>query len=340
MWKIAVIEGDGIGPEITNAALIVLEAAASRWGLQLKVVKVEAGDSALRKHGEPVPAESWRILEKSDAILKGPVGETAGDVVVKIRRGLDLYANIRPSRCIARSLCLKDIDLVIVRENTEDVYVRAEYNIADDIAIAVRVISRKASERIARAALDIARSRRKRVTIVHKANVLSITDGLFRDVARKVASSYPDVVIEEAYIDTAVMDLVRRPERFDVILTTNLYGDILSDLAAYVSGSIGLAPSANIGESKAMFEPVHGAAFDIAGKNIANPAAMIACVAWALRWLGEKAGEERLVDAGTAIDRALETVIVEGRVLTRDLGGSASTLEFAEAVASRLHRVR
>ncbi|MEM4426738.1 MAG: isocitrate/isopropylmalate family dehydrogenase, partial [Acidilobaceae archaeon] len=245
--RIAVIEGDGIGPEVVRASIRVLAEAVSLWGLQIEVVTVEAGDSALAKYGDPLPPQSMKVLEKADVILKGPVGESAGDVVVKIRRGLDLYANIRPARCIVKNLCLKDIDVLIVRENTEDVYVRAEYMLPDNVAVALKVISRHASERIARTALELARTRRKRVTIVHKANVLPITDGLFRNVAKEVARAYPEVSVDEAYIDAAVMDLVRRPERFDVILTTNLYGDILSDLAAYVSGSIGITPSANLG---------------------------------------------------------------------------------------------
>ncbi|MEM1873557.1 MAG: isocitrate/isopropylmalate dehydrogenase family protein [Acidilobaceae archaeon] len=336
MPRLVVIEGDGIGPEVSRAALRVLREALTLWGIDLEVVFVEAGDSAMAKYGDPLPPASWRMLEKADVIVKGPVGESAGDVVVRIRRGLDLYANIRPARCIVKSLCLKDIDLVIVRENTEDVYVRAEYLLPGDVAVALKVTSRRASERIARVALELARGRRKHVTIVHKANVLPVTDGLFRDTARTVARFYPDVSIDEAYVDAAVMDIVRRPERFDVILTTNLYGDILSDLAAYVSGSIGIAPSANLGDSKAMFEPVHGAAFDIAGRNVANPTAMILCFAWSLRWLGEKYRNATFANAGSSIEHAVESVLAERRVLTQDLGGSATTSEFAEAVASKL----
>ncbi len=215
----------------------------------------------MRKYGEALPGRYWRVIEGSDAILKGPVGESAGEVVVKLRRGLDLYANIRPARNYPGVKAVRDgVDLVIVRENTEDVYVRAEYMLNSDTAIALRVITRRASERIARVALNMARSRRGRVTIVHKANVLTVSDGLFRDVVKAVAREYPGVTVNEMYIDAAVMDLVRRPQEFDVIVTTNLYGDILSDLAAYVTGSIGLAPSANMGDEKALFEPIHGAA--------------------------------------------------------------------------------
>ncbi len=338
MPRVAVIEGDGIGPEVVGAALRVLARACERYGIDdLEIVKVSAGDSALRVYGTPLPEESWRAIVNSDAILKGPVGETAGDVVIKIRRELDLYANIRPAKCFPGVECLRpQIDLVVVRENTEDVYVRAEY-IHGDVAIALRVISARASERIARVAFRIARQRRKKVTIVHKANVMTITDGLFRRKVLEVRNSeFPDVDVDEMYIDAAVMDIVRRPERFDVIVTTNLFGDILTDLAAYVSGSIGLAASANIGDEKAMFEPVHGAAFDIAGKGIANPTAMILCTAWMLKWLGEKLAKENYIKAGTAIEKAVEKVLQEKRKLTPDLGGSATTLEMTNEICNLL----
>lgn len=229
----AVIEGDGVGPEVTRSALEVLKAVSSRFSLRIDVSYIEAGDNAVRKYGEALPGKYWRVIEESDAILKGPVGESAGEVVVKLRRGLDLYANIRPARNYPGVKAVRDgVDLVIVRENTEDVYVRAEYMLNNDVAIALRVITRRASERIARVALNMARARRRKVTIVHKANVLTVSDGLFRDTVKEVAEDYPDIVVNEMYIDSAVMDLVRRPQDFDVIVTTNLYGDILSDLAA------------------------------------------------------------------------------------------------------------
>lgn len=338
MPRVAVIEGDGIGPEVTEAALRVLAHVCSMYGIDdLEIVKVPAGDNALKVYGSPLPEDSWKVITSVDAILKGPVGETAGDVVVKIRRGLDLYANIRPSKCYPGVECLRpEIDLVVVRENTEDVYVRAEY-LHGDVAIALRVISARASERIARVAFRIARQRRKKVTIVHKANVMTVTDGLFRRKVLEVHDrEFPDVQVDEMYIDAAVMDIVRRPDRFDVIVTTNLFGDILTDLAAYVSGSIGLAASANIGDEKAMFEPVHGAAFDIAGKGIANPTAMILCTAWMLKWLGEKYNNSRYIKAGEAIEKAVEKVLKEKRKLTPDLGGNATTLEMAEEIKNNI----
>lgn len=338
MFKVAVIEGDGIGPEIVSAALRVLDKVIKIYDIQIEIARVYGGDMAVKLFGEALPEESWNIIKKSDAILKGPVGESAGDVVVKIRRGLDLYANIRPAKALPGVNSLKrDIDLVIVRENTEDVYVRAEYMVTDDVAIALRVISRKASERIAKIAFDIAASRKKKVTIVHKANVLTISDSLFKSCVYRVGQNYRDVVIDEMYVDAAAMDIVRKPDRFDVIVTTNLFGDILSDLAAYVSGSIGLAASANIGDDKAMFEPVHGAAFDIAGKGIANPTAMIFCVSWMLKWLGEKHNIENYVKAGISIDRAVLEVLKEGKKLTPDLGGECRTEEFVETVVEKIN---
>lgn len=337
MVKVAVIEGDGIGPEVVKSALRVLKKASEKWGLKIDLMPVEAGDDALRKYGEAIPRQYWPIIESADAILKGPVGESAGDVVVKIRRGLDLYANIRPAKTYPGVNALrKGVDLVIVRENTEDVYVRAEYMVTGDVAVALRVISRRASERIARVAFELAKSRRGKVTIVHKANVLTVTDGLFKSVAREVSKNYPGVAVDEMYIDSAVMDMVRRPHEFDVILTTNLYGDILSDIAAYVTGSIGLAPSANIGDYKAMFEPVHGAAFDIAGKGIANPTATILCISWMLKWWGGRTNDVNFTKAGEDVEKAVLKTLEEGVKLTPDLGGGSTTEEFTEEVIKHM----
>ncbi|MEM1644705.1 MAG: isocitrate/isopropylmalate dehydrogenase family protein [Ignisphaera sp.] len=331
------MEGDGIGPEVVSAALKVLEKAIRLYGLKIELIKTPAGDDIAKAYGSPLPEPSWNTIKNCDAILKGPVGETAGDVVVKIRRGLDLYANIRPAKALPGVNALRrDIDLVIVRENTEDVYLRAEYMVSEDTAVALRVITKKASERIARVAFELASRRRKKVTIVHKANVLTITDGFFRSCVYRIAQSYKDVVVDEMYIDAATMDLVRKPDRFDVIVTTNLFGDILSDLAAYVSGSIGLAASANIGDEKAMFEPIHGAAFDIAGKGVANPTAMILCTSWMLKWLGEKHNINEYTIAGEAIEKAVLDVLSKGKKLTPDLGGSSGTKEFTEEILQRL----
>ncbi|MGC8948381.1 MAG: isocitrate/isopropylmalate dehydrogenase family protein [Thermoprotei archaeon] len=326
-YVVAVIKGDGIGPEVTDSALAILNVISERFNLDFEYVNVEAGDSAIKKYGSPLSLDDFNMLFMSHAILKGPVGESAGEVVTKIRRGLDLFANIRPVKVLPNVPSLgRNVDMVIVRENTEDVYVRAEYKF-HDLAVALRIISSKASERIAKVAFDYAIRRRKLVTIVHKANVLQVSDGLFRDVARSVGKEYPSVSVEELYVDTAVMDIVRRPEHFDVILSTNLYGDILSDVAAYVGGGLGLACSANLGVDKAMFEPVHGAAFDIAGKNLANPVAMIRSAGWMLKWLGEKWSDRRAVDAGILVEKCVERAFELG-YRTVDLGGDLGTKEF------------
>ena len=324
MPRIAVIPGDGIGPEVTEAALLVLRRAAERYGIPIELRIVEAGDEALRKYGEALPGETWKAVEWADAILKGPVGESAGDVVVPLRRRLDLYANIRPAKSVPGAMA--QIDAIIVRENTEDVYVMVEMEL-QGVAVALRPISERGSERIARVGVRYAKARRNKITIVHKANVLRVTDGLFRRVVRRVAEA-EGVQVDERYIDTAVMDVVRRPQDFDVIVTTNLYGDILSDIAAHVAGGLGLAPGANVGDSKAMFEPVHGAAFDIAGKGIANPIAMIRSVAMMLEWLGYR-------EAAARIEDAVQDAIRTGHV-TPDMGGSKRTMEVAEYIASRL----
>lgn len=337
-YVVAVINGDGIGPEVVNATLNVLNVISEKFSLDFEFVNVEAGDSAMEKYGSPLSSEGLEVLSKSHAILKGPVGESAGEVVTKIRRGLDLFANVRPAKSLPNVSSLKpNVDMIIIRENTEDVYVRAEYKF-NDVAVALRIISLRASERIAKVAFDYASKRRRLVSIVHKANVLQVTDGLFRDVAKSIGKSYPNVSVEELYIDTAVMDVVRRPEHFDVILTTNLYGDILSDIAAYVAGGLGLAPSANVGVDRAMFEPVHGAAFDIAGKNLANPIAMIRSAAWMLKWLGERYNDQNAIKGGNLIERVIEDAL-RLNIKTVDLGGSLGTKEFTAKILAIINQL-
>ncbi len=328
MPRILVIPGDGIGPEITAAAMKVLEATMLKYKLNIEIITGQAGDEAFRKFGESLPQNTIKLAKQADAILKGPVGETAYDVVVKLRRMFELYANIRPAKSFNGVPAIKTADLVIVRENVEDVYVGAEYRVGD-VAIALKIITSKGARRVAKVAAEIAKDRRNKVTIVHKANVLRVTDGLFRDEARKTLET-EKVSIDEMYVDAAAMELVRNPSRFDVILTTNQYGDILSDLAAQVVGGLGLAPSANIGVSKAIFEPVHGAAWDIAGKGVANPVAMILSVAMMLEWLGYKQPARRIWNA-------VEEVLASD-IKTPDIGGNSSTMEFAEAVATKVKR--
>ena len=335
MLRVAVIEGDGIGPEVVSSALKVLNKVIEKYSLPLEIVKVEAGDRALEKYGTPLPEESFKKILESDAILKGPVGETAADVIVRLRRELDLYANIRPAKTFPGVPALKEgIDMVIVRENVEDLYVGVEGFLNRDTAVALRLTTRRGSERIAKVAARYAKMRRGKVTIVHKANVLRVTCGLFRDVSKEVLMK-EGLQVEEMYVDAAAMEMVRNPLRFDVVLTPNMFGDILSDLAAQVVGSLGLAPSGNLGDDKALFEPVHGAAFDIAGKGIANPTATILATAMMLEWLEEKKGMANGRRAAKDIENAIRQAFAEGK-MTRDLGGDLGTQEFTEVVLSKI----
>ncbi len=322
--RVLVIPGDGIGSEVVNAALYVLEKTMEVHEVDLEIRYAEAGDLAAREHGEPLPKETLRLAKNwADAVLKGPIGETARDVVIVLRRELGVYANIRPARSFPGVTGIAPIDMVIVRENLEDVYAGIEFSVPG-AAFAVKVVTEEGTRRVAHVALRYASTRTGRVTIVHKANVLRVADGLFRDVARHVLEE-AGIVVDEMYVDAAAMELVRNPSRFDVVLTMNQYGDILSDLAAQVAGGLGLAPSANIGDGKALFEPVHGAAWDIAGKGVANPTAMILSVTMMLEYLGYH-------EAASRIELAVERALAAG-FKTRDLGGWLSTMDYAKAVA-------
>ncbi len=324
--RITVIPGDGIGKEVMDAAMLVL----NKLDLPFDYIWMEAGDEAKEKYGKALPDETLEECKRSDAVLFGAAGETAADVIVRLRFELETFANIRPAKSFKGVKALYDnVDIVIVRENTECLYKGFEFNVADGVAEGIRVITRKASERIARYAFELARREgRKKVTALHKANVMKKTCGLFRDVCRSVAKEYPEIEFNDYYIDAACMYLVMDPYRFDVIVTTNMFGDIVSDLAAGLVGGLGLAPSANVGEKHAIFEPVHGSAPDIAGKGIANPSAMILTACMMLRHFGYVSEAER-------VERALESVIAEGKT-TPDLGGSLKTMEMAEEVAKRL----
>ncbi|MEM1725586.1 MAG: isocitrate/isopropylmalate dehydrogenase family protein, partial [Candidatus Bathyarchaeia archaeon] len=261
-YRIVVIPGDGIGPELTEATLKVLDAVQKKFNLQLKIVQAEAGDECYNRRGVALPEETIREIKNSHACLKGPVGETAADVIVRLRIMFDLYANIRPIKAYPSTPALRpDIDFVFVRENTEDVYRGIEFSV-EDAAFCVRVITRRGSERIARKAFEIARRRnkKKKVTAIHKANVMRLTCGLFANVCREVAKNYPDITFEEQYVDAAAMRLIKSPQEFDVIVTTNMFGDILSDEAAQLVGGLGMAPGANVGDNFAIFEPIHGSA--------------------------------------------------------------------------------
>ncbi len=325
MKKIVVIPGDGIGKEVMDAAMLILE----KLNLPFDFSYYEAGDEALEKYGKALPDETLEACRKSDAVLFGAAGETAADVIVRLRRELQTFANVRPAKAIEGIDCLyPGLDIVVVRENTECLYMGFEFGFGD-VTEAIRVITKKASERIARYAFELARREgRKKVTALHKANVMKKTCGLFRDVCKEVAKDYPEIQYNDYYIDAACMYLVMDPFRFDVIVTTNMFGDIVSDLAAGLVGGLGLAPSANVGEKTAIFEPVHGAAFDIAGKGIANPTAMILTACMMLRHFG-------YVEEARKVEAAVERVIKEGK-RTPDLGGSLKTMEFANEVASLL----
>jgi 3-isopropylmalate dehydrogenase len=301
----------------------------------LDLVPVEAGDRALKSHGVALPEDSLKTIRSCDCCLKGPVGESAYDVIIRMRQQFDLYANIRPAKSLPNVPCLNtQTDLVIVRENTEDLYSGMEGG-DDQKATAIRVITRRASQRIAKYAFELAGGRRHNVTAIHKANVMKKTDGLFLSACKEVAASYADVHFSDMLVDAAAMNLIRNPQSFDVIVTTNMFGDILSDEAAQVVGGLGLAASGNIGERFAIFEPVHGCAPDIAGMNIANPTSMILSAAMMLEWLSQQKRDGKAGDASQAIHNAVEACLT-ARETTRDLGGKLSTLSMAKAIAKQV----
>ena len=333
MYKIALINGDGIGPEQMSSAKEVLYALQDVYPLRLEFYELDAGDEAVKRYGKALPEHSLRMINDTHACLKAPLGASAADVIVFLRRNLDLYANVRPARSYPSIRSLKpNIDLVIVRENTEDLYSGLEYAI-NDSSIAIKVISRKASLRIADYAFRLARfrSKKKRVHAVHKANLLRITDGLFARCCREVADSYKDVEFKEMLVDACAMNLIRSPEEFDVIVTMNMFGDILSDEAAQVVGSLGIAPSANIGDNYAIFEPVHGSAPDIAGKGIANPLSLILSSKLMLEWLADRYNDNTCKDAANTIEHAVEQVLLKG-IKTPDIDGNNTTAEVTKAL--------
>lgn len=337
MYKISLITGDGIGPELSDACMEVLDAIRNNLRISLEIEKLPAGDAALAKYGTALPAQTLDAIKKSNACMKAPVGESAADVIVVLRRMLNLYANIRPAVSYPYMKSLKDnIDLVIVRENTEDLYTGKEFEI-DGAAVAFRIISETASRRIAKYAFEMAMYRRgkRKVTCVHKSNVMRKTDGLFSRVCSSVAKNYPQVQFEQMYVDACAMNLIRNPESFDVIVTTNLFGDILSDESAEVVGGLGMAPAANIGDDFALFEPVHGAAFDIAGKGIANPSSFILSAKMMFDWLGKKHNDKNCLDAAQRIESAVHGVVKKG-IKTRDIGGDRTTMDFTKEIVSLL----
>ena len=331
MRKITLLPGDGIGPEVAEAAQTVIEATGVKisWDIQ------QVGQKALDEFGDTLPVQVLESIKKNRVALKAPVTTPVGSgfrsVNVALRKELDLYANFRPCRTLAGiESRYENIDLIIVRENTEDLYAGIERMVDEDTGESLKIITRKGSERIVRFACEYALAHgRKKVTAVHKANIMKCTDGLFLDVARSVAKDYPSLEFDDKLVDALCMDLVMIPETYDVLVLPNLYGDIVSDLCSVLVGGLGVSPGANIGIKCAVFEPVHGSAPEIAGKNIANPAALILSGALMLRHINETA-------AGDRLESAVLNVIREANVRTADLGGNAGTLEFAEAVSANL----
>jgi isocitrate/isopropylmalate dehydrogenase len=351
--RIVVMEGDGIGPEITAATLHVLAVADCVLGLGLSFTAVAIGLAALHVEGTTLPDRALDAARKADGLILGPVSHNAYPAGAQggrnpsgeLRKQLDLFANIRPARSRGGfpPRCGSAVDLVIVRENTEGFYAdrsmyagSGEFMPTPDLALSVRKVSRMGSTRIAEAAFALALRRRKKVSAVHKANVLRLSDGLFLDCVRAVASRFPEVSYEERIVDAMAALLVRDAAAFDVVVTTNMFGDILSDLAGEISGSLGLAASLNVGAAHAVAQAQHGSAPDIAGCDVANPAALIGSAAMLLGWLGERRSDERLTMAAGMIEDALEQTIAAPGLRTADLGGPLGTKAFGQAVAAHL----
>ena len=337
MYKISLITGDGIGPELSDSAISVLNTIQEKYGIEFEISKLIAGDKALEQTGKALPDDVVENIKNSDVCLKAPVGESAADVIVVLRRMLDLYANIRPSKSYPHMPALRDdIDMVIVRENTEDLYTGKEFSLGDS-AVALRIISESASKRIAKYAFETAKQRNsmKKVTCVHKSNVMRVTDGLFAKACIEVSKDYPEIKFEEMYVDACAMNLIRQPEKFDVVVTTNLFGDILSDESSQVVGGLGMAPAANLGDDFALFEPVHGAAFDIAGQNIANPSSFLLSIKMMLDWLGAKHNDQKCFEMAKKLESTIFDLVKSG-IKTKDIGGDKTTTEFTKQITDNL----
>jgi 3-isopropylmalate dehydrogenase len=349
--QIVVLPGDGIGPEITAATSGVLRAASERFQLNLRLEEHAVGHASLKLSGTTVRPELLDTVRAADGLILGPTAtfdfkdEAHGEINPSrhFRKNLDLYANIRPARTYTgRPGRLGDFDLVVVRENTEGFYAdrnmeqgNGELLVTPDVAISLRRITRLCCERIAHAACRLAMKRRKHLTIVHKANVLKIGDGMFLDICREAAKSYPGLAVDDILVDAMMAHVVRNPDRFDVIVATNMFGDILSDLTAELSGSLGLGGSLNVGDRYAMAQAAHGSAPDIAGQDVANPVSLILSTALLLGWHGEKNGAVRYEEAARAIEAAVAKAIGEGRA-TRDVGGKLGTIAAGAAIAEIL----
>ncbi|TFV63168.1 isocitrate/isopropylmalate dehydrogenase family protein [Geodermatophilus sp. DF01-2] len=351
-YQLGVMHGDGIGPEIVPASMRVVDAAVAAAGAEpVEWRELPLGASAIEDHGSAIPPATMEALAGLDGWLLGPYDSAAYPEPFRsqlnpsgaIRKHFDLYANIRPARGFEGGTAIApDTDLVIVRENTEGFYAdrnthagTGEFMPTPDVAIAMGVFTRPAVERIARVAFELARRRRSRVTVVHKANVLQLSSGLFKRVCLEVAEEYPDVAVDDVHIDAMTVHLLRRSPAFDVVVAENMFGDILSDLAGELAGSLGIAPSLNASDERAMAQAAHGSAPDIAGKGLANPIAMMLSSGMLLEWLGTRHGDPRATDAAVRVEAGVRAAVRAG-VSTPDLGGSASTGEFTDAVVERI----
>ncbi|HKC24301.1 MAG TPA: isocitrate dehydrogenase (NAD(+)) [Thermoanaerobaculia bacterium] len=329
--RVTLLPGDGIGPEIAASVVEILEAARA----PIEWERHEAGEEALRLHGDPLPQSVLESVRRNSVCLKGPVTTPVGrgfkSVNVRLRQVLDLYANLRPVKTLPGVVGRFDpVDIVVVRENTEDLYSGLEHVVVPGVVESIKVITERASTRIARFAFEHARAHgRKKITAVHKANIMKLSDGLFLDCFRKVAEEYQDVLADDVIVDAACMRLVMAPSRFDVLLLPNLYGDIISDLAAGLVGGLGVTPGANLGLTGAVFESVHGSAPDIAGQGIANPTALLLSSVMMLRHLSMPEVAER-------VEKALTSALVDGSAKTRDVGGTATTRQYTKAVIACL----
>jgi 3-isopropylmalate dehydrogenase len=338
-YTISLVAGDGIGPELAHSANLLLESIGSNSNVKFDIQNIDAGDEVKTKFGKALPDHALDLIKKSDACLKAPVGESAADVVLVLRQTMDLYANVRPVKSFPNLEGLSDtIDMVIVRENTEDLYLGWEFEVDKNTVISMRRTSERASRRIAEYAFRVSSQRngKKKVVAVHKANVLRRGDGLFARTCRIVSNGFPNIAFTEQYVDACAMNLIRNPEDYDVILTTNMFGDILSDEAIQVAGGIGMGPTCNIGDNFALFEPIHGAAFDLAGKNVANPSSILLSCKLMLEWLGEKNGDAAAIEEAQKIEHSIRKLLANNQK-TIDIGGELSTSGFTKAVIGQMY---
>jgi isopropylmalate/isohomocitrate dehydrogenase-like protein len=334
-WKIAIIKGDGIGEDVINASLPVIDATKERFKINLTYKFGEGGLHCVEKYGTNLPEETVTLMKNSDCVIKGPATTPEGasslsSLAVKIREMFDLYANVRPSKALPNVKSIKPgIDLVIVRENTEGLYAGLDFSVDKNTAIGIRLITRGACERICRFAFDLAKKRKGHVTLVHKANILKASDGLFKEVFYTESRKHPKIRADDVHVDAMTQWLISKPETYDVIVTENLFGDIISDEAAETVGGIGVGPAANIGKDYAMFEPIHGSAPKYTGMDKVNPIATILSVKMMFEWMGYD-------KAANAIQVAVESVLREGKVLTYDLGGTAKCSEVGKEIAGKI----